>query len=90
MTAYLSRRAAINFELLIQGLLFLFRKLETDIGAGAKAHQPQKRGAEFGHSQTVVDRRNKNNPQHNRPGKNLKTMKTIATGVSKNVLEKAA
>jgi hypothetical protein len=62
--------------------LFLLREFEADIGAGAEPHQPQQRGTEFGHSQIIVDRRNKNNSQHNGPGENLKPMETIAAGIA--------
>ena len=58
----------------------LFRKLETDIRAGTDAHQAEQRRAEFRHRQTVVDRRQENNTEHNRPGENLKAMEAVLFG----------
>jgi hypothetical protein len=69
----------------VGGSGFLFRELESDIRAGADAHESQQSGAEFRHGQIIINRRDEQNSQHNRPGKNLKTMKAVSAAVAENV-----
>src|SRR5262249_15896599 len=68
--------------------LLLLRKFEPDVSSRTKTHQPQQGRAEFRHRQTVVNRRQKNDSQNDRPGKNLKAMKAVAGAVRQNVAEK--
>src|SRR5258707_15359531 len=70
-------------------LSLLLRKLETDVRAGTDAHQSQQCRAELRHAEIVVDRRYKDNSQHNRPSEDLKTMKAVAAAVPENVAQQA-
>src|ERR1051325_5007350 len=66
----------------------LFGKLKPNIRAGTESHQPEQRRTKLGHGQVVVNRREKNDSQHDRPRKNLEAMTTVATGVGEHVSQK--
>src|SRR6185369_10708656 len=79
----LNGRAA-SFHLLLLG------KLETNISAGTKSHQTQQGRTELRHREVIVNRRDENDPEHDRPGKNLETMKAVTAAVGKNIAQKTA
>ena len=57
--------------------LLRFGKLETDVRPRADAHQSQQCRTELGHGEIVINRRHEHDPEHNRPGENLETMKLV-------------
>ena len=55
----------------------LLGEFEADVRAGAESHQSQQSGAEIRHRQAIVNRGDKNNPEDNRPRKNLEPVETV-------------
>ncbi len=66
----------------------LLWKLKPNIRAGTESHQTKQSRTELRHSQVIVNRRDKNDAQHDRPGKDLKTMKAVAARIGQDVTKK--